>query len=383
MRILTVNTKGGFFSGIENSLYRMALLFQEQGWENIGVFESESEHTEGFYTPFREVWLMDDISLYDLRQKIGHVDVVIAHKITQTRLFDFLLDRYPVILMVHDHEYYCPRKFKYYPFIHTNCARPFNPLFCTLCSGMLNRYPGKIPFRPISILKHLRVLRRVKDAYRVIILSEFMRRNLILNKVPADHIVKIYPFLEHKPYPPKTTRRIPEILYVGQIIPAKGVDLLIEAMCLVENRCHLTIVGNGSDIPAIQNLIDKNKLRSRITLTGWVKDPAPYYQNADIVVLPSRWQEPFGLAGPEAFSFGLPVVAFDTGGIHEWLIDQCYGYRVPPNDVSAFALALDELIQNPGLRKQFGHAGWETAGKIYSKESFLKRFRPLLEGLIE
>ncbi|BFN36296.1 glycosyltransferase family 4 protein [Fidelibacter multiformis] len=383
MKILSVNTKGGFYGGIENTIYRMAHVFQKQGWENIGVFESESNHTEGYYTPFREVWLMDDISLYDLRAKIKDVDVVIIHKITQTRLFDFLLDRYPVILMIHDHDYYCPRKFKYFPFIHTNCTRPFHPVFCTLCSGMLNRHPGKIPVRPISILKNLKMLRRIRDVYRVIILSEFMRKNLILNQIPPDHIVKIYPFLEQKDYPPKKERRTPELLFMGRIIPAKGVDLLVEAMRQVQSPCHLTIVGTGSDLPHIKNLIDKYNLRSRITLAGWVKDPEKYYQKADMVLIPSRWQEPFGLAGVEAFSYGLPVIAFDVGGIHEWLIDHCNGYRVPPNDVSSFASTIDELLRNPGLRRQMGHAGWESIGNIYSEDAFLKRFKMLIEGLHE
>lgn len=383
MRILSVNAKGGFFGGIENTIYRMALLFQEKGWENIGVFESESDHTEGYYSPFREVWLMDDISIYDLRQKIKDVDVVIIHKITQTRLFDFLLDRYPVILMIHDHDYYCPRKFKYYPFIHTNCMRPFHPFICTLCSGMLNRHPGKIPVRPVSILKNMRMLRRIKDAYRVIILSEFMRENLILNQVPPDHIVKIYPFLDQKEYPSKVKQHIPELLYVGRIIPAKGVDLLVEAMRSVTNRCHLTIVGTGTDIPVIQNLIDKYDLQSCITLAGWVKNPEIYYKKADLVIIPSRWKEPFGLAGVEAFSYGLPVVAFDVGGIHEWLIDHCNGYRVPPNNVSALASTIDDLLINPGLRRQLGHAGWESVGTIYSKQAFLKRFSMLIEGIHE
>ncbi|KUK90325.1 MAG: glycosyltransferase [Marinimicrobia bacterium 46_43] len=383
MKILSVNTTGGFYGGIENTIYRMAHVFQKQGWENIGIFESESDYTEGFYTPFRKVWLMDDISLYDLRTKIKDVDVVIIHKITQTRLFDFLLVRYPVILMIHDHDYYCPRKFKYYPFIHTNCTRPFHPVFCSLCSGMLNRHPGKIPIHPISIMKNMKMLHRIRDVYRVIILSEFMRKNLILNQILPDHIVKIYPFLEQKAHIPKKDRYTPELLFVGRIIPAKGVDLLIETIRQVESPCHLTIVGTGSDLPHIKNLIDKYNLRSRITLAGWVKDPEKYFQKADIVLIPSRWQEPFGLAGVEAFSYGLPVIAFDVGGIHEWLIDHCNGYRVPPNDVSAFAATIDALLRNPGLLRQMGHAGWESIGRIYSEDAFLKRFKMLIEGLHE
>lgn len=74
------------------------------------------------------------------------------------------------------------------------------------------------------------MLRRIRDVYRVIILSEFMRENLILNQIPPDHIVKIYPFLEQKDYSPKKERRTPELLFMGRIIPANGVDLLVEAI---------------------------------------------------------------------------------------------------------------------------------------------------------
>jgi glycosyltransferase involved in cell wall biosynthesis len=381
MRILSVNTKGGFFGGIENTLYRMALLFQEQGWENIGLFETETDQTSAFYTPFRQVWLMDDISLYDLRQKIKDVDVVIVHKITQPRLFDYLLDHYPVIVMVHDHDYYCPRKYKYFPFIHTDCKRPFHPVYCSLCSGMLNRGEGKIPFKPISVFKNYRMLSRLKKAYRVVILSEFMRQNLILNQIPPNRILKIHPFIEQQKVLPNKKKGLTELLFIGQIIPAKGVDLLVEMMPFLRNACHLTIVGAGIQIPQISKLIEKYELKSVITLAGWVKDPGEYYKKADIVILPSRWQEPFGLAGVEAFSYGIPVVASDVGGIHEWLIDSSNGVRVPANDVKALASAVDTLIDQPDLLRQFGQNGRDSVGKIYSKEKFLEQFKIILEGI--
>lgn len=381
MRILSVNTKGGFFGGVENTLYRMALLFQEQGWENIGLFETESDQTTAFYIPFRQVWLMDDISLYDLRQKIKDVDVVIVHKITHTRLFDYLLDHYPVVVMVHDHDYYCPRKYKYFPFIHTECKRPFNPVYCSFCSGMLNRREGKIPFKPISVFKNYRMLSRLKKAYRVVILSEFMRQNLIQNQIPPNRILKIYPFLEQQKVSSRKKKGVTELLFTGQVIPAKGVDLLIEMMRLLRNPCHLNIVGKGIQIPEILHLVEKYELKAVVTLAGWVKDPGEYYKKADIVVLPSRWQEPFGLAGVEAFSYGIPVIACDVGGIHEWLIDSCNGYRVPANDAQALASAVDTLIDQPEILRQFGQNCWDLVGKIYSKDKFLERFKVILEGI--
>jgi glycosyltransferase involved in cell wall biosynthesis len=84
---------------------------------------------------------------------------------------------------------------------------------------------------------------------------------------------------------------------------------------------------------------------------------AAAYRDASLAVLSSVWPEPFGMAGPEAMRHGLPVVAFDAGGIKEWLHDSVNGCLVPWMDRSAFAKCVDQLLMDKPLARQLGEQG--------------------------
>jgi glycosyltransferase involved in cell wall biosynthesis len=73
----------------------------------------------------------------------------------------------------------------------------------------------------------------------------------------------------------------------------------------------------------------------------------------------SLWPEPFGMAGPEAMRYGLPVVAFDAGGIREWLTDGENGFLVPWKNADLFAARLDQLLRDKALAQQLGHSGFD------------------------
>ena len=66
-------------------------------------------------------------------------------------------------------------------------------------------------------------------------------------------------------------------------------------------------------------LLTAPQATGRVRFTGWQEDTDPCFARCDVAVFPSRWQEPFGLSGAEALGHGVPVVAFDTGGVRERL----------------------------------------------------------------
>jgi glycosyltransferase involved in cell wall biosynthesis len=93
-----------------------------------------------------------------------------------------------------------------------------------------------------------------------------------------------------------------------------------------------------------------------VQFTGWLdpKEIKSLYQQAAVVVVPSLWPEPFGMVGIEALNHGKPVVAFNVGGVSEWLKHGENGFLVPPKDISRLAAAIETILTNPGLAHRMG-----------------------------
>ena len=92
-------------------------------------------------------------------------------------------------------------------------------------------------------------------------------------------------------------------------------------------------------------------------------DINPLRLRASVAVLPSRWPETFAMAGPEAMMIGLPVVAYDSGAVSEWLEDGVSGQLVPVGDKKALASALENLLLNPPASVRMGSAARLSANR--------------------
>ena len=127
---------------------------------------------------------------------------------------------------------------------------------------------------------------------------------------------------------------------MGQLIRGKGVQLLLAAMAQLKAPRTLDVVGTGNMEGELKALAARLGLADRVRWRGFQEDPQAWMRAAKCVVVPSFWQEPYGLVAAEAVALGRPVVAFAIGGLPE----ACGGKAtlVPPGDVAALAQALEE-----------------------------------------
>ena len=114
------------------------------------------------------------------------------------------------------------------------------------------------------------------------------------------------------------------------------------------------------------------------TNTASYSDMPELYEKADIVVYPTVGEEPYGLVPIEAMSCGRPVIASDSGGIRETVVDGTTGFIVPKKDPNALADRLMTLIADPRMARRIGRSGRQRAEKIFSAERYvsdlMKRF---------
>ena len=183
-------------------------------------------------------------------------------------------------------------------------------------------------------------------------------RSIAISKAVADELptpVLVVP----NPYDDEIFRRFEgtdrarDLVYVGRLVCDKGVDLLIEALSILREsgtETRLTVVGDGPDRSRLEKQVAELALQSSVEFVGSVNSLqlAEILNHHRILVVPSRWPEPFGIVALEGIGCGCAVVGSDQGGLPE-AIGQC-GVTFPNNDVRLLANALSQLIHNAAQR---------------------------------
>lgn len=371
-RVLFVSEFSGFAGGIERFVFQTAQLLRGAGFEVSGRFGRPARDEQKFLRGFDRVYHAGETA---------EADFAVVHKIADPEKLEKLLEIYgdKLALCVHDHDYYCPRTYRYTPFGRRDCTRAYAMTRCGLCAMATSprRWQGgffsTLAERSWKCRKRLELLKQVP---RVAVLSEFMRQNLIRNGFRPERVTVIPPPVPvPEELPPRPENDPVRLLFTGQLIRGKGVDQLLRALPLIRAPFRLTIAGEGNQRPELERLAARSGAADKVAFAGWVADPERLVWESDIAVLPFFWQEPFGLVGPEALARELPVVAFRTGGVDEWLRDGENGFAVPPRDVAGFAAAVEKLLLDSGLRRRFGENGRKLVRERFSEAGFVRRFK--------
>lgn len=168
------------------------------------------------------------------------------------------------------------------------------------------------------------------------------------------------------------------VLFVGRICQEKGVEEAIRALRDVPAHVHLTVVGSAQT-PDQHNYLERqqaivatsDQLRGRVEFTGLLAGDAliARYQQARIFICPSMWEEPAPMVIAEAQSCGLPVLAFDSGGLRARIKHNVDGWLVPRGDVAALAAKICYLSSHPAEVVQTGR---QARAKAISEFDFRK-----------
>jgi glycosyltransferase involved in cell wall biosynthesis len=171
---------------------------------------------------------------------------------------------------------------------------------------------------------------------------------------------------------------------MGRFHYQKGFDLLLDAFSRVRERhpqWRLVLIGDGPQRDALTRQASRLGLTDSMHFVGRQRDPFPYLRQADIFVLPSRW-EGFGNVLVEAMACGLPVVSFDCpSGPMEIISHERDGLLVPAGDVEGLANAIVRLIDDQSDRIRLAGAARLSARRFTLPKIVAKWERQILEPL--
>ena len=255
-------------------------------------------------------------------------DVVHVHNVVNPAALEALAGL-PVVMTVQDHRFFCPGSGKLTADGRV-CRDAMSPQVCAPC------FSDDDYFRRLLALTRRR-LAAITDC-NLTVLSHYMKQELVHAGVEASSVSVIPPFVYGLDRVSEETASDapPCVLFSGRLVHTKGVDEAVEAWRRSGVAAPMVIAGTGSL---------RSRYRSRYPeceLPGWVphRELGCLYHRAEVLVFPSRWQEPFGIVGLEALSFGVPVAAWVSGGVAEWHPGPGL---VPWGDVDALAAAIAEL----------------------------------------
>jgi glycosyltransferase involved in cell wall biosynthesis len=193
---------------------------------------------------------------------------------------------------------------------------------------------------------------------RIVVASDHMRREYLRYGIEGDRVHAIPLFAVDGASPSPAAPSI-DVLFLGRMTPLKGAAVLIRAAAvaaaMVGRPLTVVLAGEGQSRAALDRLASQFEAKRLLAVEcpGWVDGDArsALLARATLIAVPSLWPEPFGLVGLEAAQHGVPAVAFDVGGIREWLEDGVNGRLVEPSGgAAAFGGAIAALVRDGALR---------------------------------
>jgi len=258
-------------------------------------------------------------------------------------------------------------------------------------------------WRPLEILaaKHLRIPVVTHHRTDVSPLSPYHPTNRLVlanshylaGRIPRDDVVVVDNPVDLKRFEgvePDPTRfglapGQTGVFFIGQLKRIKGVDEFIDAADLLATahpNARFVLVGDTQDQEYRDHVRRRVAQTPNVVWSGYVPDVEVAFLTADIVAMPSNWDEPFGRIAIEAGAARKPIVATRAGGIPEVVAENETGLLCERESPDELAECIESLLQNPELRQRMGQAGRELAENRFAAERVAAKIEALIAPLL-
>lgn len=378
MRIALLTSSDGRIGGVESYVEHVTAALVARGHDvSVWVEHLEPDQRRRLSFPPSVDRRQLGAGAIDALREWG-TDVLFAQKFDSPACRG-LADVVPTIVVAHNHDATCVsgRKAWSRP-TGRPCRRPLGPLclahyFPHGCGGL---NPLTLARLYAAANTRLAIARRCSA---VVTLSEYMRAEYLRHGFAPSRVHRIHyapPAPAHRQAPAARLDRAETgvtVACVARLRPEKGVHLLLEAAPTVADRLRtpvkIVIVGDGTERTRLERLAGRvaGRANVQVTFRGWLPPAArdEVLLAADVLVVPSIWPEPFGLVGLEAAHLGLPAVAFDVGGVRDWLVDGetgCLASADPPR-AESLAHALVACLEDDRRRAAMGQRARARAAR--------------------
>jgi glycosyltransferase involved in cell wall biosynthesis len=217
-------------------------------------------------------------------------------------------------------------------------------------------------------------------AHRRAAVSEFVARTLEeVDRVPTNQTAVVENGIDVARFSGASGARVrgqlgigrqPLIACVSRLDEEKGVESAVRALVYTRSA-HLAIAGSGPLRTRLAAIAARQRTAGRLHLLGLRDDVEQVLAAADVVVVPSHWDEAFGLATVEGMAAGKPLVVTRSGAMPD--IVGPAGLVVPKRDPAALGLAAQRLIDDPGLARELGRRGRQRSTARYGMTAWVSR----------
>jgi glycosyltransferase involved in cell wall biosynthesis len=296
-------------------------------------------------------------------------DVCYSHNMGPLEVDRRLLRDRPVVKMLHGYFGTCVSGLKMHTLPKTQaCHRTFGPACLAL---YFPRRCGQLS--PRAMLQGYRWSRDQRALFAqyasIVVASRHMSDEVVKHGVARERVSVLPLFSTVKCDGAQTVAEPDTVLFGGRMTSLKGGDVLITAASiasrLLGRPVRLVMAGDGPQKEAWRNMAAAAGVNAEFT--GWVSldDRSRVYRRAMLVAVPSLWPEPFGLIGLDAAAVGRAAIAFDVGGIRDWLTNGVNGRLVDPRSgAQGLAETLAAMLRAPAECQRMGRDALSMAHRM-------------------